>query len=367
MIWEADNDYAYTNWQGTLFVIAITLLVWVSNIWGARVMPVFQNIMLILHVFGFLAVVVCIWVLAPRNTAKDVFTVFSNGGGWSSMGVSLMVGQISAIYACICSDAAAHMSEEIKDAGKAVPRAMLYSYTLNGALGLIFLVTYVFCIVDIAGALDDASNGSGYPYMYTFTQAFSPAAFNVLSAIVVILIYAGTLSYNLSTSRQTWAFARDNGLPFSKWIAAVHPKLEVPINSVSVTCIFTILLSLINIGSDAAFNAIVSLNLVSLMITYMTSIGCVLYRRVYFPELLPKCRWSLGKWGVAINGFAFLYSTFTFFWCFWPQVTPTDILDFNWSVVMFVAIMIISAVDWFVRARKSYAGPVTLVEGYKNQ
>jgi hypothetical protein len=30
------------------------------------------------------------------------------------MGLALMVGQISAIYACICSDAAAHMSEEIK-------------------------------------------------------------------------------------------------------------------------------------------------------------------------------------------------------------------------------------------------------------
>lgn len=367
MIWEADKDYAYTNWQGTLFVIAITLLVWASNIWGARVMPVFQNLMLILHVFGFLAIIVCIWVLAPRNTAETVFTVFTNTGGWSTTGLSLMVGQISAIYACICSDAAAHMSEEIKDAGKAVPRAMLWSYCLNGALGLVFLVTYLFCIVDIDGAIDDANNGSGYPYMFVFTNAFSPAAFNVLSAIVVILIYAGTLSYNLSTSRQTWAFARDHGLPWSNWIAKVHPTLEVPINSVTVTCMFTILLSLINIGSDAAFNAIVSLNLVSLMITYMVSIGCVLYRRIYHPELLPKCRWSLGRWGVPINAFAFFYSSFAFFWCFWPQSTPTDAVDFNWSILMFGAIMLISAVDWFVRARKVYTGPVTLTEDYKGQ
>lgn len=54
------------------------------------------------------------WVLAPRNAASVVFTHFTDAGGWSSMGLSLMVGQISAIYACICSDAAAHMSEEIK-------------------------------------------------------------------------------------------------------------------------------------------------------------------------------------------------------------------------------------------------------------
>lgn len=50
-----------------------------------------------------------IFILAPRNPAEVVFTQFTNAGGWSSMGLSLMVGQISAIYACICSDSAAHM------------------------------------------------------------------------------------------------------------------------------------------------------------------------------------------------------------------------------------------------------------------
>lgn len=367
MILENDENYDYANYQGTLFVIAITVLVGISNVWGARIMPVFQNLMLILHVLGFLVIIVCIWVLAPRNTAKTVFTTFSNGGGWSSMGVSLMVGQISAIYACICSDAAAHMSEEIKDAGKEVPRAMMWSYFLNGALGLVFLVSYLFSIVDVPGAINDASNGSGYPYMFVFTNAFSMPAFNTLSAIVVILIYAGTLSYNLSTSRQTWAFARDHGLPWGDWIAKVNPKLEVPVNSVTVTCVFTILLSLINLGSASAFNAIVSLNLTSLMITYMTSIGCVLYRRIYHPEMLPKCRWSLGRWGVPVNVAGFLYATHAFFWCFWPNTTATDPEDFNWAILMFGAVALASAVDWFVRARKVYQGPVVLVEGFKGQ
>jgi amino acid transporter len=62
----------------------------------------------------FYQIIVMFWVLAPRNPASVVFTQFTDSGGWSSMGMALMVGQISAIYACICSDAAAHMSEEIK-------------------------------------------------------------------------------------------------------------------------------------------------------------------------------------------------------------------------------------------------------------
>jgi len=187
----------------------------------------------------------------------------------------------------------------------------------------------------------------------------------VLSSIVIILIFAGTLSYNLSTSRQTWAFARDDGLPFAKWIAHVNPKLEVPENAVILTSVIIFILSLVNIGSDVAFNAIISLNVVSLMVTYMISIGCVLYRRIYHPELLPKARWSLGKWGVPVNAAGFAYSTFSFFWCFWPNATPVNAQDFNWSVLMFLVVAVMAAVDWAFRGRRVYKGPVVLVEGWQ--
>lgn len=144
------------------------------------------------------------------------------------------------------------MSEEIKDAGKTVPRAMIGAYLMNGSLGVIFLVSYMFMITDVESALGDAT---GYPHIWVFRQAVSSGGVVALNAIPTVLIFAGTLTYNLSTSRQTWAFARDKGLPFSSWIGHVDPKLQTPANSVTVTCLITIALSLINIGSDVAFNA----------------------------------------------------------------------------------------------------------------
>lgn len=83
-------------------VVAVTIVVWYLNIWGSRAMPLMQNLMLVVHVLGFLAIIIVFWVLAPRNTAKVTFTQFTNDGGWDSMGLSLMIGQISAIYGCIC-------------------------------------------------------------------------------------------------------------------------------------------------------------------------------------------------------------------------------------------------------------------------
>lgn len=95
-------QYSPTNWHGTLMVIAVTILVWLLNIWGSKFMPLFQNIMLVVHIFGFLVIIIVFWVLSPRATAEVTFTHFINDGNWSSTGLALMVGQISAIYACIC-------------------------------------------------------------------------------------------------------------------------------------------------------------------------------------------------------------------------------------------------------------------------
>lgn len=83
-------------------VIAVAILVWYLNIWGEKWMPLFQNIMFVIHIFGFLAIIIVFWVLSPRLSAKATFVEFTNSGGWNSMGLSLMVGQVSAIYACIC-------------------------------------------------------------------------------------------------------------------------------------------------------------------------------------------------------------------------------------------------------------------------
>lgn len=113
--------------------------------------------------------------------------------------------------------------------------------------------------------------------------------------------------------------------------------------------------------------SVISLNVVALMITYMFSIGAVLYRRIRHPELLPSCRWSLGKWGVPVNVAGVLYATHAFFWCFWPESTPVELESFNWAVVMFGAVVVLSFIDYVIRGRKQYKGPVVLVDGFKGE
>lgn len=68
--------------------------------------------------------------------------------------------------------------------------------------------------------------------------------------------------------------------------------------------VIVVLLSLINLGSNVALNAINSLAAVSVLTSYLISIGCLIWRRVS-GEPLPPRKWSLGKYGLAINCIAF--------------------------------------------------------------
>lgn len=110
-----------------------------------------------------------------------------------------------------------------------------------------------------------------------------------------------------------------------------------------------------------------SLQLNALLCTYCISITCVLYRRIKAPHLLPKARWSLGKYGVFVNTCAIAYAWTTFFWCFWPNATPVDVSSMNWAVVMFMGTLVIALIYYFFTARHYYKGPVTFTEAYRAQ
>jgi amino acid transporter len=236
--------------------------------------------------------------------------------------------------------------------------SLFWSYIGNGLMAIVFLIVYVFSIDDVDAAINDPT---GYPFIYVFKSAMNTAGVNALTIIVLFIVTAANINFGASTARQTFAFARDKGLPGWRWISKVDREKEIPANAVLVTSAFTILLSLINIGSETAFNAIISLQVVSLMCTYATSISCVLYRRIKHPDLMPVARWSLGKWGVPINIIGFLYSVYSFFWSFWPGSKTTTAEDFNWAIVIFLCVFALCLVMYYVKGRKIYEGPVTSV------
>jgi amino acid transporter len=179
------ESYVAQPYHGYLLVIGMASLGLLLNTWGAKQLPLIEGIILVFHVFGWATVLIVLWILSPKNAPAQVFTSFENSGGWSSMGLSMLVGQVTAIYGLIGSDGAAHMAEETKDASIIVPRCMIWSYLLNGSMGFVMLVTYCFCLTDVDAALNSPSK---FPYIYVFQSGTGSTGGAVgLTSIIIVL------------------------------------------------------------------------------------------------------------------------------------------------------------------------------------
>ena len=251
-----DQSFVPQRWHATLLIIATVLALAGFNFLAGKWLADAENYFFAFHILAFLPVIVTLLAMTPeKQTAKAVFTQFTdNGAGWSSMSLTVMVGQVSCIFVVlgvsftlqfpnpkvlteyVGSDSAAHIcmaalsrsanveltvmaAEEISDAGHVVPRSMVWSFFLNIPLTFGLLISYLFCIDDISEAL---SSPSGYPFIYVFQNATgSVAGATGLTVIILLLLVFITTSAYASTSRQLFAFARDNGMPFSNWLARV--------------------------------------------------------------------------------------------------------------------------------------------------
>lgn len=105
------QDYVWHNWHGTLLTIAVIGFSIVFNTALANRLPLIEGVVLILHVLGFFAIMIPLWVMGPRGNAHDTLFVFTNNGGWSSTGLSSMIGLTTPMSVLIGYDCAVHMCE----------------------------------------------------------------------------------------------------------------------------------------------------------------------------------------------------------------------------------------------------------------
>ncbi|KAI0537897.1 amino acid transporter [Xylaria digitata] len=293
-----------------------------------------ESFILILHLAGFFGVLIPLVYFAPHSSPSEVFTTFFNEGGWSSQGLSFLVGFPAIAGSLLGADCAVHMSEEIQSAAIVVPRALLYTILINGLLAFAMIIALMFCLGDVAAAVESAETSLFYPFLEIFYQAAkSTTGAGLLAGIVLVLAIASSIGVYASASCMLWSFSRDLGLPFSKHLVKLN-KTSLPVVSISTTLVVTVLLSLIVLGSVIVLNALLSLAIAALFSSYTLPFGTI------------------------NNIFSIVYNVFLLFWSFWPRQTPTTPEGFNWSVVVFVGVVIFSVLWYVTRANSYFKGPV---------
>ena len=252
------------------------------------------------------------------------------------------------------------MAEELDNPAQYVPIAMVGSVTVNGILGLIYCVVLLFCLGDLDELL---ATTTGFPFMQLFLNSTrSRAGATVLSVLISLTAIGGAFAGLISTSRTSWAFARDGGMPYSGYFAHLDSKHKVPVRICVLLTMLQALLGLLYIGNTTAFNAVLSMAILGIYASYVLPIAYMLvYGRSPSPHRIVRFGpFSLGRWGPAINIIALLWGTMAMLFSMFPSLQPVTPENMNYSSVVVGGWVMLGVIYYVVFQRKSYQGPSDL-------
>ncbi|GKZ37169.1 hypothetical protein AbraIFM66950_008592 [Aspergillus brasiliensis] len=353
------ETYQPQRWHLSMIYWALVGLATALNLWGSRLFSLVETASLIIHLMGFVVVLIVMWVCVPaKHDASFVFTTFLNSTGWPSNGLAWCLGMLSSCYVLAGYDGAIHLCEEMANPETAVPYCMLGSLAINDILGFIFLLTILFCMGDMESALETPTS---YPIIEIFRSVTGSLAGScALTAVLIIAAWLGTIALLASTARMVLSLARDRALPFSGYLSQLDARTDLPKRAITTTSCLLILFGLINIASTTAFNAILSLAVLGLHISYLVPIVFFLWHRLVAPHNLNYGPWKLGRAGIAINVTAIIYLLFTSIFMVLPFYQPVTPSNMNYASLIFGFVWLMSVVFWLVRGRKEYKGPAGL-------
>ncbi|CAI6096297.1 unnamed protein product [Clonostachys chloroleuca] len=352
-----DDSYIPERWQGMLFYWAILVYAMVLNIWGHKLLPTANNISGILHVAGFFAILVVLGCMAPKNSASEVFTEFVNRSGWSSDGISWLVGLLSAVYPFLGYDAACHLAEEMPNASRNVPLAMVGSVSANGLMGLIYGTMLLFS----TGPLEELlATPTGFPFMQIYLDVTkSHVGASIMSCMITLTAIAATVAGVTSTSRTLWAFARDKATPFHGLLSQVNKSHHIPIASIVLVTVLQMVLGFIYLGNSTAFNAILSMAIIGMYASYILPI---VYMMIFGRRKLRKSDYGpfqLGPiLGPVLNVISLIWMTVVIIFSTFPSVMPVTPANMNYSIVVLVGWLFFGVTYYLLVGRKKFQVPM---------
>ncbi|KFY22208.1 hypothetical protein V493_06757 [Pseudogymnoascus sp. VKM F-4281 (FW-2241)] len=345
--------YESQRWHQFLIYIGYNIVAFLINTFLTRILPTITKGALFWSITGFVVISITVLACSSPNYSRPefVFREFINETGWPD-GIAWLLGLLQAGLGLVGYDAVAHMIEEIPNAAVEGPKIMIACVGIGIFTGFVFLTVLLF----VAGDVEEIINSAAGPMLAIIYNATGSKAGSICLLIfpLVCLLFA-TISIMATSSRMTYAFARDGGLPASRFFAKVHPRLDLPLNALYLTTALVVVFGCIFLGSSSAFNAIISASVVALGVSYgiPIAINCIRGRKMLGPRpfVLPGV---LG-WVANIIGLSYVVVTTVLF--LFPPELPVTGSNMNYCVVAFFLMFVVATFQWFVDGRKNFKGP----------
>ncbi|KAF3406466.1 Choline transport protein [Talaromyces pinophilus] len=351
MIHFIHPEFLAANWVVYLIYVAVSVITAVPIFVASKRLGWLVQTALIISAIGII-LILFVPVGMHQHVNRSSYLVESNLGtsGWNS-GTAWILGICNCMYAFGGTDGAIHISEEMTQPGRRVPQVIIMTMIIGLVTTLPLFIALMYFMTDL-----EAVSNSPLPSMELIFQATGNRNATIFLTSVLLVVFVLSLPSQWVTSgRMAWAFARDNGVPFSEYFSKVDRRFEFPVRTTVAAFIFVLLYGLLYLASTTAFNSIITSAVLFLNVTYTVPQGILLVQGR--AQHLPPRYLNLGVFGGVCNGFSVLWIVVLGVAVCMPPSIPVSTATMNYISVIITGLFVIIMVLWFVDGRKKFEGP----------
>ncbi|KAI8920344.1 amino acid transporter [Powellomyces hirtus] len=317
-----------------------------------------------IHIVGTIIIVITVLATCTdHNSASFVFTEFKDKTGATDVGYApffvFLLGLLPSQWSLLGYDSSAHMSEETEASYVNGPRGIVYTIIAAVTMGWALILSMSFSLGDY-DAMYDATGGIGIKVAsYVFTRNAGNAGGICLLMIVVSAGWCCGIGTMAANSRMFYAFARDGGLPGSKFWVQLDRRTEMPIRLVWLSALLVMILCIPSMFSEAALGAVSGISVIGFMVSYSIPI---FLRITVGDKYFVQSEFNLGKWSYLLGWIGCIWTALACILFNFPQVYPVSTQYFNYTPVAVGGMISFAGGWWLLGARKWFKGPISEID-----
>src|ERR1700730_12737193 len=345
--WFNWNLNPTNHWTILLITLVLMLIQTTLNIAGTSGMGQVARFGVYVEILGTVGVAI---VLASHW--------FHHGFG------ALLIAVLAPVFIFYGFESAGDISEETKDAGRQVPRAMRHALIWGGLASFIIIAALLLSIPSkggFAGAI--GSTLGAVPYILSQLPSWVQ---DVALLLLIFAFFSCGSSIQGAGSRLMFSYARDGALPAAKWISTVHSKFKTPVNALLSGAVVTALFVLLEFASPShnvhilwftyPANTNVLVSLISFgtsgiyLSFFLTVVGAAIARARGW---VPEGKFQLGRWAWPVIIVAGLYLLVMLINVVAPTglSSPRAYFNIDWLTLIVMIIVFIVGAVLFALAR----------------
>jgi putrescine importer len=249
VIWLIGGAYLQAKFPGVPFwawILAYIASTTVLNVLGIRTAERVNDLLMVFQIL-----VIAIFVLLSLRHVVHVGGASALAGstpfvhhGTTFSGIS--DGAAIAAYSFLGFDAVTTLTEETVDPKRTMPRAILLTALIGGAIFIV--VAYATQLAHPGSAFKDSSSAA-----FEIARAIGGDLFSsIFLAGLVVAQFASGIAAQASTSRLLYAMGRDSVLPH-RLFGYVHPRFRTPAFNILLTGVIGLIALRLNVATSTSF------------------------------------------------------------------------------------------------------------------